>query len=69
MSEAAVDLAQDLDRCEGSSERGVEGRLNDDRYIENKPLRVWTEVWTRMEDKTLLLNRVKSTFHQEVLSS
>ena len=54
MSEAAVDLAQDLDRCEGSSERGVEGRLNDDRYIENKPLRVWT----RMEDKTLLLNRV-----------
>ena len=65
MSEAAVDLAQDLDRCEGSSERGVEGRLNDDRYIENKPLRVWT----RMEDKTLLLNRVKSTFHQEVLSS
>ena len=67
MSEAAADLAQDLDRCEGSSERGVEGRLNDDRYIENKPLRVWT----RMEDKTLLsrLNRVKSTFHQEVLSS
>ena len=54
MSEAAVDLVQDLDRCEGSSERGVEGRLNDDRYIENKPLRVWT----RMEDKTLLLNRV-----------
>ena len=35
------------------------------RYIENKPLRVWT----RMEDKTLLLNRVKSTFNQEVLSS
>ena len=44
MSEAAVDLAQDLDRCEGSSERGVEGRLNDDRYIENKPLRVWTRM-------------------------
>ena len=61
MSEATVDLAQDLDRCEGSSERGVEGRLNDDRYIENKPLRVDAYGGQNFA--------VKSTFHQQVLSS